>query len=187
MKCPSCGSTDLQKKGSRNGKQKFRCKECYASFTEGVPYLRRGKLAPLTDFECPSCGSTRVVRDGKLEDGAQRYKCRSCNCGFSTKTSGVISPEDKVSIVQKVLAGKNIEKLKSEYKCTSEFIKDLVKPHYASETITPEQKKDIIKYGYYLRVPVDYMAEYIKCSEHKCEEVLKKFRKTLMSTNHDAI
>ena len=190
MECPNCGSSNLQKKGTRAGKQRYRCNDCKANFTEGIPYKKQVSLPPLKGITCPKCNSTSVVRDGKLLDGTQRFRCRACKLDFSSKTVKPIKrmkPEEKEIIIQAVLAGKNVNKITEEYECTHEYIKDLLRPHYASETITPEQKKDIIKYGYYLRVPVDYMAEYIKCSEHKCEEVLKKFKKSLMSTNRDAI
>ena len=82
MKCPRCGSKDLQKKGKRLGKQRFRCKECSCSFTEGIPYKEAPSYKKLTK-ECSRCGSNHIVRDGKLEDGAQRYLCKDCNLRFS--------------------------------------------------------------------------------------------------------
>ena len=63
-------------------------------------------------------------------------------------------------------------------------------PYYKKEKITQEQEDLILKYGFHLNVPVDYLAEYIKCSEHKCEEVLKKakkdFKGVFKSTNPGA-
>lgn len=29
---------------------------------------------------CPSCNSTNVVKNGKSEEGKQRYRCRNCEC-----------------------------------------------------------------------------------------------------------
>ena len=198
MECPNCGSSTVQKKGKRSNKQKYRCTKCGASFTEGVSYKKQVKLPPLTGVLCPECKSTHIIRDGKLEDGSQRYRCRSCNSEFSTKT--VISeipkkrrkllhltPLQRETLIRAVLAGKNVHKLTVQFNCTRDYIRRLLKPYYDKEAITIEQKKDIIRYGYHLRVPVDYMAEYIKCSEHKCEEVLKKFKKSLRSTTHGAI
>ena len=110
-----------------------------------------------------------------------------CRLNFSTKTPKKVTPEEEVNIIKAILIGKNVKKVVSKYDCTTTFIEKLMAPYYAAETITPSQKQDIIRYGYYLRVPIDYMAEYIKCSEHKCEEVLKKFEKSVMSTTRNAI
>lgn len=104
-----------------------------------------------------------------------------------TKKSKRLTSEDKENIIRAVLRGKNVQKLSEEYKCTQRTINDLLRPYYKLETITSQQKKTIIKFGFYLQVPVDYMAEYVKCSERKCTEVLNKFKKKFMSTNHDAM
>lgn len=103
------------------------------------------------------------------------------------KKSKKLTSEDKEKIITAVLRGQNVQKLSEEYKCTQRTINDLLRPHYKLETITSQQRKTIIKFGFYLQVPVDYMAEYVKCSEHKCTEVLNKFKKKFMSTNHDAM
>ena len=52
-----------------------------------------------------------------------------------------------------------------------------------------KQRKLIIKYGYYLRVPVNYLATYVPCSEYTCRKVLKKYREKLefKSTSLNAI
>ena len=186
MKCPNCNSTNLQKKGMRAGKQRYKCKDCEANFTEGVPYKKQLQLPPVSNIVCRNCGNTSVIRDGKLEDGSQRFKCPKCKLSFSTKPPRRLSSVEKIDLIKAVLIGGNIKKLTLKYNCTSKFIEKLVSPYYAAETITPNQKKDIIKYGYYLKVPVDYMAEYIKCSEHKCTEVIENYKERLMSTSHDA-
>ena len=77
MECPRCGSPELFRKGTRAGKQKYKCKNCKASFTEGVPYKPALKRPPL-EKECPKCHSTHVIRDGE-----GRYKCRTCRTRFT--------------------------------------------------------------------------------------------------------
>ena len=246
MKCPNCGSSDLQKKGTRAGKQKYRCKKCSASFTEGVPYKKQIKYPKVTGISCPKCGGTHIIRDGKLEgSGAQRYQCQECHLNFSANTSTLkeiqwncpycggkltysgysrkglreyrcsvcdvsctgdetgkpikrtimgdesitletFTQEDKDSIIKAILAGKNINKTAQQYNCNPSIIKALVKPSYKLETINKDQLEMIIKFGIHLRVPVDYMAEYVGCSEHKCTEVINKYKKKFMSTTHGA-
>jgi transposase-like protein len=258
----------------RAGKQRYKCKDCGACFTDGALYSKAKKLPPL-EMTCPKCGGERVYRDGKLADGSQRYRCLSCDSRFSSKTKlptikwecpycggklrysgysrkgnhdykcskcgkscvadnegkpikrepffsqinttiecpackslnirkagksktnqnryickdcgrGFVMNDNIKNIVNDILAGHNMKKVSLKYNYPLKSISELMKAHYKTEKITLEQRKMIIKYGYYLRVPVDYMAEYVKCSEHKCQEVLRKFNKKIMSTNHDA-
>lgn len=35
MKCPKCGSENLTKDGKRDGRQRYRCKDCGKSFIDG--------------------------------------------------------------------------------------------------------------------------------------------------------
>ena len=244
MKCPKCGSAHVQKKGIRSGKQRYRCVDCTCTFTEGVAYHKAKKYPVVNGVECPKCKSSHIIRDGKLEDGSQRFQCQSCGLNFSSKTvimeeikwtcpycngelsySGYsrkgfreykckncgtsctgdetgkpiktqdkadfvpiedINPQNRKAIVSAVMRGGSVKNLSKDYKCTINTIHTLSKPYYKTELITKEQKSLIIKYGYYLKVPIDYMAEYVKCSEHKCTEILRKYKKSLMSTNHGA-
>lgn len=40
---------------------------------------------------CPFCGSTKVVRNGKRNDGVQKFRCKDCGKSFVAKTSTVSS------------------------------------------------------------------------------------------------
>jgi len=283
MKCPNCQSDNVQKKGKRSGKQRYRCSDCGANFTRGIEYQPAKQYPPLEEIRCPQCKGDHIIRDGKLEDGSQRYQCQSCGLNFSPKTiytrrekiqwdcpycGGTLiysgygktgnraylckdcgksctgnaegkpvkkelpfnltnksvhcphcgsldlkkaghtsqglqryecnnckrafnecskkrKPLDKV--ISLILQGYNVGKVAKDSGYSPERLRKVMSPYYKAEKITNEQRTNIIRYGYYLRVPVDYMAEYVKCSEHKCKEVLRKFKKNIMSTNHDAI
>ena len=283
MNCPNCQSVKIQKKGKRAGKQRYRCKECGASFTENVEYIPQISLDPVTDIECPQCGNTLISRDGKLPSGNQRYKCSACglrfspgtfylhkdkiqyncpycegelsysghtktgnqkykckNCGksCSSDTSGkpikrelpfrltntekkcpscgtlnvkrigyskngiqrykcrdcgkIFSDntKDRPNLSQAIgllLTGASLQKAATLTNYSKNYLRKLMVPYYLEESISKEQEALIIKYGYHLRVPIDYMAEYVKCSEHKCREVLQKYRERIKSTIHDAI
>ena len=84
--CPECNSTNLYKKGTRAGKQRYQCKDCGRYFVEGTKFVGRQIKLPSVVQTCPQCGSTHIRRDGLLETGGQRYKCGKCGKGFSTKT-----------------------------------------------------------------------------------------------------
>lgn len=85
MKCPRCGNEHLHKKGKRAGKQRYQCTNCSANFCENTKYVSAPKLKKLNKT-CLYCGSSHVLRDGKLPNGAQRYKCCDCKKGFSDST-----------------------------------------------------------------------------------------------------
>lgn len=280
MKCPNCGSEHLQKKGSRGGKQRYRCTVCFSSFTEGVPYKPAVKLPPL-DIECPRCKSHKVNRDGK-DNGGQRFRCMECGLGFSEKTnyealepikwtcpycggslnySGygkkgqrhfyckscnrscsadletgepikkvtfkdinkdihcpvcnslalkkggtskgrpkftccdcgkhfVLNPEKDVKdittkkiIINKVLKGADLHKVAEEYKYNYDHLRKIMRPYYSAERITNEQANLIVKFGVHLNVPMDYLAEYVKCSRRMCKNIMDKYKKRIKSAN----
>ena len=229
MNCPRCGSIHIQKKGTRAGKRKFKCTDCGANFTEGVPYksrlctpvkstyedssytqrderpfceFRRPYVRPEekpekkepsfseinVSIKCHRCGTLNVMKAGNRQ-GIPRYVCSDCGYIFLDETNPTVildKPKPPAeSIAKLILAGGNVQGIINRYGYTPREIERLMLAHYANEKITQNQKTDIIKYGYYLKVPVDYMAEYIKCSEHKCEEVLRAYKK-IMSTTHGA-
>ena len=174
--CPRCGSTKVQKKGTRIGKQRYKCKECDANFTEGVPY----KSTPIiegTNPVCIRCGSAHVVRDGKLLDGSQKYYCVDCNLHFSNKTELIKS--NKEEVLKLIFSGLSISQVVEKTNLSPDRVRKIAKPFYERELnlLTKEKKKLIIQYGYYLQVPIDYIAEYVPCSRRACELVLANYKK----------
>ena len=186
MQCPRCGSENLLKRGIRAGKQRFVCKKCDACFTEGVEYKSSPKLSPVP-FKCPHCNSSKVVRDGKLEDGGQRYLCRNCKKGFSDKTflekipykPKKTSLKRKKEILVKIFSGKSVSQVAKETECSEVTVRAIVAPFYEKEVLTVEQKRLIIAYGYYFNVPIEYIAEYVPCSLRMCKKVLDNFKDKL--------
>ena len=92
ISCPKCGSMRLQRKGSRAGKQRYRCSICKCNFTEGVEYKPQNHYNPIEGITCPKCGGDHIMRDGKLESGAIRYMCFDCRKRFSEKTNRELKP-----------------------------------------------------------------------------------------------
>ena len=272
MNCPNCGNSTVVKKGTRAGKQRYKCTSCKATLTEGVPYRALPTYKKL-NIKCIKCGSSHVIRDGVFPDGTQRYECRDCGLNFTNKTNTLLfkeiswkcpycggrlkqyaynkkgrnkyeckrcgktctgdekgepikrtpfvrhdshcpscgshnlkrsgisknrqrytckdcgrafveNPEVIVhdknieeEVINLILLGHNPSKIVKIYHYSEDRLRRVMAPWYATERITKEQAADIIKYGIHLNVPVDYMAEYIKCSEKKCKEVIKNYKK----------
>ncbi len=50
-------------------------------------------------MSCPSCANTKVVKNGHIHNGKQRYLCRACGRQFTPEASKkVISVETKARI-----------------------------------------------------------------------------------------
>ena len=86
VNCPECNSTNILKKGFRNSKQRYQCKDCGRHFVEGTKFIGRQVKLPTVVKKCPNCGSMEVIRDGRLKDGSSRFQCKTCGKNFSTKT-----------------------------------------------------------------------------------------------------
>ena len=276
MNCPRCGSENLQKKGKRLGNQRYRCKDCSASFTEGVPYKEAPNYEVL-EKKCSRCGSTEVVRDGKLEDGAQRYLCKGCGLRFSDNSAESLTirwecpycgapliysgygklgqreykcsscnkscsgdmitgkpikrvafkehntsvscpccgsknirkagiakggrqryrcnecekqfmtdyrlPPKKAGLKERIIGlimnGYNLKKVGKQLGFSERYIREFMEPFYEGECISDEQRQLIIKYGAHCKVPIDYLAPYVRCSEKMCRKVIKEYNSML--------
>lgn len=76
--CPSCGSLHVQRFGSRNDRQRYRCAECGRTFTEKRPtsLISESKLSKATWMRYINC----------FADGLTVAKC-ALNCNVSVRTS----------------------------------------------------------------------------------------------------
>ena len=191
LPCPYCGGHLTYTGTNTSGRQRFLCTKCGRACSgdeNGTPraLIRFGEIN--TSVKCPECSSTNIKRSGHNKFSVQRYRCNSCGRMFIEEPQAIVhSKEKEQEAVREVLNGVSVKKVAVKYKYSLERLKKIMQKWYKTETITKQQKKDIIKYGYFLKVPIDYMAEYVKCSEKKCREVLTAYKKKAKSTNHDAI
>lgn len=76
--CPKCGSLHVQRFGSRNGRQRYRCAECGRTFAEQRPstLVSSSKLGKATWMRYVNC----------FADGLTVAKC-ALNCNVSIRTS----------------------------------------------------------------------------------------------------
>ena len=186
-KCPYCGGDMFYSGYGKKGDRSYQCKECKRSCTadkEGKPIKREFFHEINKTVKCPVCGSYNLKKGGFSVLNKQRYICTICGKHFTEDTR---SPEIKKRALRLILSGTSVSKAAKETGYSVCHLRRIVKPYYAKEKITKSQEKDIIKYGYFLKVPVDYMAEYVKCSEHKCLEVLESYKNKIKSTNPDTM
>ena len=108
-------------------------------------------------------------------------------------TDGLMSKDEhqKFMIRKLIMSGKNPDKVCAEYNYNKSNIYKLMERDYRNEVITPQQTDLIIKFGVMLDVPVEYLAEYVPCSEKKCKEVMKQYshlkvpRKKILPTEQE--
>ena len=185
--CPYCGGKLTHSGLSKLGMNEYRCVECGKSCTadeEGKPIKRELPFALINKtVKCVYCGSLNLRKAGRLKNG-ERYICNECKHAFTEKTKVRKNIND---LIKAVLKGYNIKKVAVDGGYTVDYLRKVMLPYYKKEEVTVKQINSIIKYGYYLKVPIEYMAEYIKCSEHKCKEVISKYEKKIKSTNPCAI
>ena len=179
-KCPYC-STLLNFIGYNKSKslKRYMCPSCFKTCTEdseGNPVYRKKFNEVNKEIKCPNCGTYNLKKAG-FSNGHRRYVCKECHRGFRETTLSKAYPlENKEKVIELILKGKSPKKVAKEYSYNLDYVRHLLLPYYKKESISEEQKAMIIKYGVMLKVPVDYLAEYVPCSERKCKEVIKEYK-----------
>ena len=175
MKCLNCGSENIVKRGFRSNKQKYTCKTCNASFTEGVTYAAKVRYDKKPDVVCPSCGSSNNVRDGKLESGHQRYKCK--NCGLRHSAEHSFKPFTNSLYSCPICGSKNLKKkgLNKTKKYEIYQCKDCSKqfmPLNKTKSLTDTEKTNILSL-YKLGVPLSVICESVERNHKSVSKFLK--------------
>ena len=55
---------------------------------------------------CPSCDSNQIVKNGKIYNGKQNYKCRDCGRQFVKNPENKIIAQDTKDLIDKLLLEK---------------------------------------------------------------------------------
>lgn len=69
IECPDCHSNQLNKDGQRNGKQRYKCKDCGRKFVFGI-YIK-------------SDNSSKITSKGKNKEKSKRIKKKNIDFDFS--------------------------------------------------------------------------------------------------------
>lgn len=182
--CPYCNGTLRPSGYGKFGQRRYRCKDCgkvcLGSLDTSEPIKKLFFKDINTDIKCPVCGSQHLRKTGLQEGKKQRYYCKDCGKYFiNDYVKALRTKETKEEAINLLLKGTSVKDIIDKYKYSSKHIKDFMKPFYNAEKLTKEQKQLIIKYGHFLKVPVDYLAPYVHCSEYACKKLLNKYRKKL--------
>ena len=55
---------------------------------------------------CPSCNSNQIVKNGKIHNGKQNYKCRDCGRQFVKNPKNKIIAQNTKNLIDKLLLKK---------------------------------------------------------------------------------
>jgi transposase-like protein len=57
-------------------------------------------------LDCPSCGSEKIVKNGKIHNGKQNHKCRDCRRQFVQEPQNKIISQKTKNLIDKLLLEK---------------------------------------------------------------------------------
>lgn len=60
-----------------------------------------------TTLTCPRCHSSQVVKNGKIHNGNQNFKCKACSRQFVQNPTKKVIGQDTKDLIGKLLARKN--------------------------------------------------------------------------------
>ena len=179
QKCPYCGSSLNYSGKGKKGQIEYYCpsckKSCSGDIVTGKP-IKRYFFKEINDsIICPRCFSKKLRKAGIIR-GRQKYECTECGRAFIPEaTKKVHSPIEIQKVIDEILKGGDVNEIAKKYNYSNDRIRRLIKPYYEKEKITEKQKSLILTYGHYLKVPVEYIAEYIPCSRKMCKKVLEEY------------
>ena len=55
---------------------------------------------------CPSCFSETIVKNGRIHNGKQRFKCNECNRQFIEKPQKIVIKQQKRELIDRLLLEK---------------------------------------------------------------------------------
>lgn len=53
-------------------------------------------------LSCPSCSSTKIVKNGCIHNGKQRFKCNECNRQFVENPQQIIVSKEKRELIDRL-------------------------------------------------------------------------------------
>lgn len=178
--CPYCGSSLRNYGYSKLGFKRYYCKSCNRSCTEnaeGVPQRQETFRDINTSVTCPSCSSKNIRLAGS-RDGRRKYSCKDCGRIFIEGAQ--VSRHSKTeieNILNDIFMGYDIKEVAKKFNTSVRNLQGIIKNHYKEEKISKRKKELITLYGYHFKVPINYLAEYLKCSIRACEEILQDYER----------
>ena len=172
--CPKCGHMKARKAGKSSGKQYYECLACGHKTLEGGLWVH---IKPKEIDRLKELYSNGML-PGQIAETMGRSE-RTIRSQIRTYVTPEIKEKHDRAIDIKIrtlaLNGYSLGKLCGRYNKTKEYIDTLLEEDYKRESITKQQKETIVKFGIGCSVPIDYLAQYVGCSENMCKTVIGDF------------
>jgi transposase-like protein len=55
---------------------------------------------------CPNCDSSKIVKNGRIHNGKQRFKCNECNRQFVKNPENIVISQEKRELIDRLLLEK---------------------------------------------------------------------------------
>lgn len=123
-----------------------------------------------------------LFEDLKIQINLEIQEGISIEQAKANKLKLKLQKERLKNIEYDILHGKSLEKISKFYDMSMKVLNKKAEKLYLTETIDKKQEQLIVKYGVMLNVPVDYLAEYVPCSENMCNKIISKYRKKYENT-----
>lgn len=173
--CPKCGKIGAKKDGNSglaNGgyKQYYKCLACGHRYTLNPTNLTSLDKEKIIEMYKQGVPVRHLAEQFNISEREIRRKTQDIPNPIQEKKK-----ELKQEMINEVLHGKPIKETAIKYGYAPKSLSKFMIDEYSKETITKEQKETIIKFGIFCNVPINYLAEYVPCSEYMCKKVIDEY------------
>ena len=173
--CPKCGKIGAKKDGNSglaNGgyKQYYKCLACGHRYTLNPTNLTSLDKERIIEMYKQGVPVSHLAEQFNISEREIRRKTQDIPNPIQEKKK-----ELKQEMINEVLHGKPVKETAIKYGDAPRSLSKFMIDEYSKETITKEQKETIIKFGIFCSVPINYLAEYVPCSEYMCKKVIEEY------------
>ena len=97
---------------------------------------------------CPNCDSRKTVKNGRIHNGKQRFKCNECNRQFVENSQKIVINQEKRDLIDRLLLEKiSLAGISRAVKVSGKWLQTYVKNksvHVSRKTnVTPKKSANL--------------------------------------------
>ena len=95
-------------------------------------------------INCPNCSSEKIVKNGRIHNGKQRFKCKECNRQFVENPEQILIDQEKRELIDRLLLERiSLAGIARAAKVSGKWLQTYVNEKYANvpREIKVTQKK----------------------------------------------
>lgn len=94
---------------------------------------------------CPNCDSSKIVKNGRIHNGKQRFKCNECNRQFVENPEKIVINQEKRELIDRLLLEKiSLAGISRAVKVSEKWLQMYVNHKYAlvprEINVTPKKR-----------------------------------------------